>query len=65
MMNKKFKHELITWGIFLLAVIIIVIPVNYFCKLMGLTGIGKSFLTFVIGMLLMFGVEQICKKFGW
>lgn len=61
-MNDKIKHEVITWGIFLIGVLILVYPIEklyvYLQMSIGLLAV----LSVVTGMLLMFCVEWFTKN---
>jgi hypothetical protein len=61
-MNSKIKHELITWVIFLIAVAILIYPIEkLYVYLQMSTGL-LAIMSVVTGMLLMFCVEWFTKN---
>jgi hypothetical protein len=61
-MNNKVKHEVITWVIFLIAVAILIYPIEkLYVYLQMSTGL-LAVMSVVTGMLLMFCVELFVKN---
>jgi hypothetical protein len=61
-MNDKIKHEVITWGIFFICMLILVYPMAKLYYATHMSFGVLAILSVITGMLLMFGVEWFTKN---
>jgi hypothetical protein len=61
-MKAEIKKELIVWGIFILLILIVIIPLSLGMTYIGIPKGWQSAISFVLGMVLMFVSRLIVDK---
>jgi hypothetical protein len=61
-MNKFVKIELITWGIFLISVLIIVVPMSILLNALNVSENTNMWISFGVGFVLMFVIGRVVRK---
>jgi len=62
-MNSNVKKELIIWGVFIAAIIVVIIPLTYLFHYVGMPKGLQSLVSFVSGMVLMVVSRLLVNKY--